>query len=263
MGVDAAGGPEHGGLGLQPRRLQGVRVRARHPQRRHPAEPGRQRVNAPQKQGEIHVIVCAVIALVHQPRLGGQADLLLQRLRRQTGQISGGEIRQNFVGAAHDGVQPVGAAAGTDRHRPAADKTGARHGTGQLAAVHVQHIQIVQPPDGRGGLQRQAGVLQRRRRTVIHQQRLAPGGGPDGLRRLRLAQRGIQGFQPRVKGQLDQRRGLHRPGDIHGKGHQRQAMAVQQPPLGVRPPVTGAEDVLQSDVHSRHRWSPVQVVGCR
>ena len=204
-----------------------------------------------------------VIALVHQPRLWGQAYLLRQRFCRQTGQMSGGEVRQNFMGTAHDGIQSVGAAAGADRHRSAADKAGARLRAGQLAAVRVQHVQIVQPPYGRGGLQRQTGGFQLRRRTVIDQQGLAAGGGADDLRCRRLAQCVIQGLQPRVEGQLDQRGGLHRPGDIHGEGHQRQAIGPQKPTLGIRPRVTGAEDVLQSDVDNRHKWSPVQVVGCR
>ena len=147
----------------------------------------------------------------------------------------------------------MGAAAGTDRHRPAADKAGALHKAGQLVAICVQHIQIIQPPNRCGGLQRQTGGFQLRCRPVIHQQGLAAGGGADDLCCHRLTQCIIQGLQPRVEGQRDQRRGLHRSGDIHSEGYQRQAIGPQKPTLSIRPCVMGAEDVLQSDVDNRHR----------
>ena len=263
MGIDTTGGAEHGGFSFPARRLQCGGIPTAQAQRRDLAEPRRQRIDAPQKQGKIHIAVGAVVVFVHQPRLRSQSHLLRQCLCRQAGQISGGEVHQNFTGAVHNGIQPMGAVTGTDRHRPAADEAGALHGAGQLVAICVQHIQIIQPPNRRGGLQRQTGRFQRRRRAVIDKQGFAASGGADDLRRHRLAQRGAQGFQSRVESQLDQRRELHRPGDIHSEGYQRQAIDPQKPTLSIRPRVTGAEDVLQSDVDNRHRWSPVQVVGCR
>ena len=263
MGVDAAGGGQHGLLRLPAQALQLPGRGPGHTPGGKLPEIRRQGPGAAVKQGAVHVVMGAGVAAVHQAGLGGQVYLVLQGLPGQGGQMPGGKVRQDVPGPCPDGRQTVGPAAGAYRHRPAADQAPAALGPGQLFPAGGQHVQVVQPTHGGLLLQPEAQVLHGSGGAVVYQQGLGACGGGDGLPVHRRTQVPVQGRKARPEGQADQRRVLDGTGDIHGEGQQRAAVLPVQRLLALHPAVTGKEHLLQGDLYSMHRLSPVPEVGYR
>lgn len=261
VGVDAAGGGQHGMLRLPAQALQLPGRGPGHAPGGKLPEIRRQGPGAAVKQGAVHVVMGPGVAPVHQAGLGGQVHLVLQGLTGQGGQMPGGKVRQDIPGPCPDGGKAVGPAAGAYRHRPAADQAPAALGPGQLLPLRGQHVQVVQAAHRLPLLQQKAALLHPGGWAVIDQQGLGAGGGLDELPVHRLAQVPVQRRKARLKGQADQGGVLHGTGDIHGKGQQGPAVSGGQRPLAQDPAVTGKEHLLQSDLDSMHRSSPAPGVG--
>ena len=261
VGVDAAGGGQHGLLRLPAQSLELLRRGRRHAQGYKAAKIRLQDLGAAVKQGAVHVVMGAGVAAVHQAGLGGQVHLVLQGLPGQGGQMPGGKVRQDIPGPCPDGRQTVGPAAGAYRHRPAADQAPAALGPGQLLPLRGQHVQVIQAAHRLPLLQQKAVLLHPGGRAVIDQQGLGAGGGLDELPVQGLPQVPVQRRKARLKGQADQGGVLHGTGDVHGKGQQGPAVSGGQRPLAQDPAVTGKEHLFQSDLDSMHRSSPAPGVG--
>ena len=263
VGVDAAGGRQHGMLRLPAQCLELRRRGPCHAQGHKAAKIRLQRRRAAVEQGQVHVIMGPGVAPVHQAGLGGQAHLVLQGLTGQLGQVTGGKAPEDILCFGLDGGKAVGPAAGAHRHGAAADQAAPGLGPGQLLPAGGQHVQVVQPAHGGLLLQPEAQVLHGSGRAVVYQQGLGACGGGDGLPVHRRTQVPVQGCKARLEGQANQRRVLDGTGDIHGEGQQRAAVLPVQRLLALHPTVTGKEHLLQGDLYSMHRLSPVPEVGYR
>ena len=267
VGVHAAGGGKHGPLGGPPRlpeRLKGGAGRLRgglHAGLHTPGPVGGESGRAAQEGEKVHVPVAAGVGAVHQPGLGGDADLLQQRLRRQSRRavpVGGGEVGcENPPGGLLELRNGVQAAGGAPPPGLAADHAApgpAAHGLPrQPASPGRQHVHIPEPPQGGALLNGHAQLLHLLRRARRRVQPFAPGGSQPLLlgqnRQAPGAQSGLQLRPAGAEGPAQQGGVLHRARHIHGKRDQRPAVPAQHRFLPPDPVLPGPEHLLQRHFH--------------
>ena len=197
--------------------------------------------------------MAAAVPAVHKAGLGGGGHLIQQGADGLLGGGGGVQLRegpgQDLRGLFLQGGHGVDAAAAAHLGGPAAEEAAAALQL-QLFPVHLppvraQDVHIKQPPQRAGILHEGGQPLDLQRRSVQHIERLAPGDRPADIggkgRPTAAEELPLQQLPPPGKAPPDERRILHRPGDVHGKADQRLSVPGQQLLLVVHPALPGVQ----------------------
>ena len=214
---------------------------------------GSQRGGAAHKGKGIHVLVAAAVPAVHKAGLGGGGHLIQQGADGLLGGGGGVQLRegpgQDLRGLFLQGGHGVDTAAAAHLGGPAAEEAAAALQL-QLFPVYfppvrAQDVHIKQPPQRAGILHEGGHPLDLQRRSVQHIEGLAPGDSPADIgvkgRPTAAEELPLQQLPPPGKAPPDERRILHRPGDVHGKADQRLSVPGQQLLLVVYPALPGVQ----------------------